>query len=166
MIDSVQPDSLLRTVLCALLRELLEGPPRGDAYVLNSGDDGLLGSLARLPAADASARPAGRSSVAAHVEHVRYGLELLNRWTRGERAFDDADYAASWRRQQVTDGEWRELRETLAREARAWMTAIGERQDWDVSALSNVIGSIAHLAYHLGAIRQLTASAAGPPAND
>jgi hypothetical protein len=107
-----------------------------------------------------------RSSVAAHVHHLQDGLALLNRWAGGEDPFASATYAASWDHQHVTDVEWRHLREVLASEARAWMSAVGARREWDTPALSNVVGSIAHLAYHLGAIRQLTASAAGPPARD
>jgi hypothetical protein len=155
----------IRTALHALLGELLDGPPPGFGHFLNPGDEGLLRSLARLSAADASARPGGRSSVAAHVHHLRYGLELLNREARGD-AIGETHYTASWTHQEVTDAEWRDLRETLGRQARDWMSAIGERDDWDAASLHNVAGSLAHLAYHLGAIRQLTQAAAGPKAAD
>ena len=77
-------ETMLRQVLVTLLSEALYGP-RGDAFFLNSGDRGLVASLDALSAETASARPGGRSSVASHVEHLRYGLELLNREARGER---------------------------------------------------------------------------------
>lgn len=35
-----------------------------------------------------------------------------------------------------------------------------------LSVLNGVVGSIAHLAYHVGAIRQIDLSARGPSAND
>ena len=35
----------------------------------------------------------------AHVDHLRYGFELLNRWTENHDPFVDADYSASWRRE-------------------------------------------------------------------
>jgi hypothetical protein len=160
-------DALLRDALLGLLRELTEGPPGGFAFVVNPGDRGVLGSLAALSASEASARPNGRSSVAAHVQHLRYGFQLLNRWIRGDNnAFDGADYSQSWGLQEVTDQEWRELRDALEREARAWMAAVGTPRDWDPVTLGGTIGSVAHLAYHLGAIRQLVASASGPPARD
>jgi hypothetical protein len=45
-------------------------------------------------AEEASAVPSGGgASIAAHVDHLRYGLELLNRWTRGEKPFADADHS-------------------------------------------------------------------------
>jgi hypothetical protein len=159
----VQP---FRDSLVGLLRELVDGPPGDTAFIVNPGDRGVLRSVAQLSAAQASARPGGRSSVAAHVQHLRYGFELLNRWARGENPFAEATYAKSWGMQQVTDAEWRDLRAALEREVRAWMTAISERQDWDSMTSSGAMSSVAHLAYHFGAIRQLAPAASGPPARD
>jgi hypothetical protein len=152
--------------LVTLLRELLDGPSEKAAFVLNPGDRGLLASLDALSAEAASARPGGRSSVAAHVDHLRYGFELLNRWGRGENPWADADYAASWERQHVSDEQWRLLRSALADEARAWSAASGERSDWDAETLTGALASAVHLAYHLGAIRQIDRAASGPPARD
>jgi hypothetical protein len=156
----------VQRALQAVFREVLHGPPVGNAYILNSGDDGLLGSLNRLSADEASARRDGRASVAAHVHHVHYGLNLLNRWLRGEHSYADARFAESWTHQVVDQAEWRELRAALGREALDWTTAVGERTTWDEEAWINVIAVIAHTAYHLGAIRQLTAAAVGPRAAD
>jgi hypothetical protein len=110
--------------------------------------------------------PNGRSSVAAHAQHLRYGFELLNRWAGGENPFAEASYAASWQSQHVTDDEWQTLRRDLEREARAWTTAMDARREWDAVTLGAAIGSVAHLGYHLGAIRQVAAAAAGPAASD
>lgn len=161
------PATLLHGVLRDLLRELFDGPPGEMAFVVNPGDPGLSGSLARLSATDASARPAGRSSVAAHVQHLRYGFELLNRWIRGDdNAFADANYSRSWGLQEVGDDEWRALRDALELEIRNWMAALEEARDWNAVSLGGTIGGVAHLAYHLGAIRQLVAAASGPAARD
>ena len=158
--------TLFRDAVVGLLRELVDGPPGDVAFIVNPGDRGILGSLARISASDASARPDGRSSVAAHVRHLHYGFELLNRWARGEEPFADANWAASWGMQEVTDGEWRDLIAALEGEARAWMSAVSSRQDWDSTMVSGAMSSVAHLAYHLGAIRQLSPAASGPPAAD
>jgi hypothetical protein len=155
------PHQLHRTIV-TLLSELIDGPPADAAYVLNAGDAGLLRSLDRLSAADASARAPGRSSVAAHVDHVRYGLELLNRWSRGENPWADADWTASWQRQTVDDRAWEALRKALRTEATAWIEAAGREREMDDQALAGVLGSVAHLAYHMGAIRQIALAAAGP----
>ena len=117
----MEPASLLPEVLSNLLRELVDGPPGQVAFILNPGDRGLFASLAELSAAQASTRINGRSSVAAHVQHLRFGLHLLNRWAGGDaNAFADATYAESWSHQQVNDTEWRELREAFEREVREW----------------------------------------------
>jgi hypothetical protein len=159
-------DQDLRGSLTTLLREIVDGPPDQVAFVLNPGDPGLLASLDRVPADVASARPGGRSSVAAHVDHLRYGLELLNRWSRGEDPWADANYAESWERQAVSEDEWRSLRDALRREARQWMAAAVRPRELDEVALNGILGSIVHMAYHLGAIRQLAHDAAGPRARD
>lgn len=160
-------DSLLRDTLLGLLGELADGPPSDMAFIVNPGDRGLLRSLALLPAAEASRRRDGRSSVAAHTQHLRFGLHLLNKWIRGdENAFADANYAESWGHQSVTDDEWRDLREALERELREWASAIATPRQWDAMSLSAVVSSVAHTAYHMGAIRQLVPAAAGPAAND
>jgi hypothetical protein len=157
---------LFQRCLQMLLRELLDGPPAQAAFVLNPGDPGLLASLDTLSAEAASARPGAGSSVAAHVDHLRYGFELLNRWARGEDPWTDANYGASWERQQVSDEQWRALRTALATEAHAWVAASGQRRDWDDVTLTAALSSAVHLAYHVGAIRQIQHAASGPAATD
>jgi hypothetical protein len=163
------PPTLLTTVLPTLVRELVHGSPdpAERTYVLNRGDGGLLAALDRLSAAAASATPAGGPSVAAHVDHLRYGLSLLNAWAAGALPpADQTDWTASWRRTAVSDAEWRALREALRREADAWAAALGApRALTDVEA-GWLVGSVAHLAYHLGAIRQLDRATRGPTAED
>lgn len=152
---------MLQRSLRTLLHELSHGPLPEAAFVLNAGDQGLLRSLETLPAAAASQR-IGTSSVAAHVDHLRYGFELLNRWSRGESPFADADFAASWRRLTVSEEEWRARRDQLRKEIEAWSVALQRAGDWTETDLTVAIGSIVHLAYHLGAIRQMHPVLHGP----
>ena len=152
---------LLVDALRGLLTELAVGPPGTSAYVLNPGDRGLLESLRALSAAQASVRPQGRSSIASHAHHLHYGFTLMNRWARGEDPFKDANWSESWRQQQVDDAAWAKLLTALGDEIKKWREAISPR-DWDPVVLTGTIASIAHLAYHLGAIRQLNAATAGP----
>ena len=155
----------LAKTLTTLFGELVDGPPRF-AYMLNQGDVGLLRSLDRLSAEAASASSQGGGSIAAHVEHVRYGLSLMNRWAGGENPFTDADWSAAWRTTTVSDAEWERLRADLRDEAHRWMAALGTPREANRIELNGVIGSIAHLAYHLGAIRQIDRNIRGPAAND
>jgi len=136
--------------------------------VLNPGDSGLLAALDRLTAGEASAiAPGGGASIAAHVDHLCYGLELLNRWNAGDPdPFADADYRASWNRITVSDPEWTALRQRLADQTHRWTGALASARELDEVALNGVVASAAHLAYHLGAIRQINRATRGPAAND
>src|ERR671935_871593 len=110
--------------LAGLFSELVDGPPQSAAYVLNRGDVGLLRSLDKLSPAAASATHGGGASIAAHVDHIRYGLSLLNRWAKGENPWSDADWSASWRKTVVSDDEWKQLVAALHDEASAWARAL------------------------------------------
>ena len=73
-------DATFQRALSKLLIEIFNGPPGEEAYILNPGDPGLLRQLESIDANAASTRPmAGKTTIAAHVDHVRYGLTLLNR---------------------------------------------------------------------------------------
>jgi hypothetical protein len=156
-------DQSTRGSVVALLRELSDGPAPAAAWVLNPGDQGLLRSLDTLSAAAASKRT-GESSIAAHVDHVRYGFELMNRWSKGESPFAEADYAASWRRVTVSDEEWAELRNRLRAEIEHWSEGLQQPRDLSDADLTAVLASVVHLAYHMGAIRQMDRSIRGPKA--
>lgn len=148
--------------LGVLFSELVDGASTQGGYMLNGGDEGLLRSLEKLSAADASARTPTGSSIAAHVDHVRYGLLLMNRWSQGEHPFESADWSASWRNTHVSETEWRQRISELRAEAARWLDVVRTPRDVDEIELNGLLGSIAHLAYHLGAIRQINQSARGP----
>ena len=152
----------IATPLATLFAELVDGISGGGAYVLNSGDAGLLASLERMSAGDASASSAGGATVAAHADHIRYGLSLMNRWALGENPFKSADWAASWRIGAVSDEQWREVRDGLKRETDAWRTTLEAPREVHEKELTGMISSIVHLAYHFGAVRQISAAARGP----
>lgn len=150
--------------LVTLLSELTLGAPRGGgAYVLNGGDPGLLASLDRLSAEEASRSRDGGATIAAHVEHLTYGISLMNRWAGGEPdPFTRADWAAAWRTTTVDEPRWAELRRGLDTEVRRWLDALGRPRQAERVELEGMIGSVIHLAYHLGAIRQIAAGVRGP----
>ena len=157
----------LHRALTTLLRELLDGSAPEVCWVLNPGDPGLLRSLDTLSAAAASApAPGGGPSIAAHVEHLRYGLELMNRWSEGEDPFGDADYSASWRLLRVSDQEWAALRDRLRAEAHRWLGVVRAPRPLSDPELTGMLASVVHLAYHLGAVRQIDRSTRGPAARD
>lgn len=152
--------------LSTLLSELLDGASVDSGWVLNPKDPGILKPLRSLSANDASNVPeGGTSSVAAHVGHLRYGLNLMNRWSKGESPFSDADWSQNWRHITVSDSEWTELRSAFERESREWLQAIKTPRVFTDEELKGYIASVVHLAYHIGAIRQMNAALRGPKDN-
>ena len=153
----------LTGILENLFGELMHGVSGRGGFMLNARDRGLLRSLERVPASEASALTRTGSSIAAHVAHLAYGLSLLNRWSQGEKnPFGDADWATSWKKTSVTESEWEALRIELRDQAAKWLIVLRTPREVQDVELSGMIGSIAHLAYHLGAIRQISGSARGP----
>ena len=156
-------------VMPGIFCELVEGSPDPGArtYVLNQGDSGLLASLDRLSASAASASHEGAPSIASHTDHLRYGLSLLNRWGDGTSPpWPEMDWAASWRLGAVSESEWRALRDDLRREAARWTKVLGTPRDLSDVEAGWLAGSVAHLAYHMGAIRQIDRATRGPSAED
>ena len=154
----------LNSALTTLFSELTEGANTpGGAFILNSGDAGLLRSLDGLPVADASRSLASGATVAAHAQHLRYGLSLMNRWAReGGNPFADAKWDEAWKTTIITDAEWTEIRNGLRDEVLRWKEALATPREVTTVELCGLIGSVAHLAYHLGAIRQIAPNARGP----
>lgn len=152
--------------MARLFSELVEGAGHpGGAFMLNSGDLGLLRSLDALPADRASQSANGGATIAAHAQHLRYGLSLMNRWaTEGGNPFADAKWDQAWEVSAVDDAQWSEIRRGLGAEALAWLGRLATPRDLSKVELCGMMGSIAHLAYHLGAIRQIAAQSRGPRA--
>jgi hypothetical protein len=151
-------------ILAHLFSELADGASDGgDAFVLNSGDIGLLHSLGKLSADDASRSAHGGATIAAHAQHVRYGLWLMNEWaSHGGNPFANAKWDEAWKIGSVDAAAWNEIRDGLRTEAHRWLKALtAPRQPAEVE-LTGMAASVAHLAYHMGAIRQIAAAARGP----
>jgi len=153
----------IASALSRVFAELTDGPRHKLGVVLNTGDGGLLRSLDKLSAGEASEAVHGGATIAAHAQHVRYGLSLMNRWAaEGGNPFADATWDAAWRLSTVDDAEWQEIRDGLRGETERWQQALRTPREVTNIELTGMIGSVAHLAYHLGAIRQIATGARGP----
>jgi hypothetical protein len=150
--------------LTRLFSELVDGASgHTGAFILNSGDGGMLRSLDKLSAAEASRSTNDGATIAAHAQHVRYGLSLMSRWaTEGGDPFADATWDEAWKTVDVDAATWTEIRNGLRDETHRWLMALGAPRDVSDVELTGMIASIAHLAYHLGAIRQIAKDARGP----
>lgn len=157
----------LPSALATLLRELTDGTPPAGGYMLNRGDRGLVRALEQVSALDASAVHDGGSSIAAHVDHCTYYFSLMNRWASGEpNPWRNANWRESWTRTSVTADEWAARRQAFERETRRWLETISRPRDVTPQELTGMIASIVHLAYHLGALRQMDRRLRGPSANN
>jgi hypothetical protein len=142
---------------------LVDGTSQTGAFILNSGDRGLLRSLDKISAADASRAVNDGATIAAHAQHVRYGLSLWNRWaSAGGNPFADATWDEAWKTSQVDESAWKEIRDGLGHESHRWLTALSTPREVTDVELTGMIASVAHLAYHLGAIRQISKDSRGP----
>lgn len=158
----MRTDELCKT-LTRLFSELTEGTHPKGGFILNTGDHGLLRSLDKLSARDASQSSNGGATIAAHAQHLRYGLSLMNDWGKnGGNPFANAKWDAAWKVSTVDDAQWQEIRDGLRNEIGNWKTVLNTPRDTNDLELMGIVGSIAHIAYHLGAIRQINKEARGP----
>ena len=143
--------------LAHLFSELTEGvTSRLGGFILNTGDIGLLRSLDTLTADEASEATNDGATIAAHAQHLRYGLSLMNRWVvEGGNPFADAKWDEAWKVSDVDEPRWEEIRNGLRDEAQRWRLVLSAPREVTGVEFSGMVGSIAHLAYHLGAIRQI-----------
>ena len=143
-----------------ILREAFEGgrPGEGTGFVESTKKDGsrnsgVFATLDELTAAQASKPTALGTSVAAHAAHVAYHLEVTVRWMRGDRG--PFDWAGSFEPGAVDDAEWAATRTRVRTAYDGLATEAAGMAEWDEDAAGSVAASVAHAAYHLGAIRQI-----------
>ena len=137
----------------AILESLDETFDNAHGIYLDRGTS-LFETLATISAEEAS-RPVGANcaSIAAHVEHMHFYLDVLMRFVQGERP--RVDWQEIWRTvREVTPEEWtasqQRLRETVDR-----LRELVTSTPWDdANQIGGALGILMHNAYHLGEIRQ------------
>jgi hypothetical protein len=149
----------LTSILLGLVAEAYDGPadPGATWFADNQAASGLLGTLERLDAAEASCPlgPTDEASAAAHAGHILFSLNLANRALRGENVHESAVWSDSWKHVKVDEGGWESLLVELRAEYESLCAAIQSGLPWkDEMALTGIFGQLAHGAWHLGAIRQ------------
>ncbi len=141
--------------LLAVLAEAFEGPKQNWSYFTDAGaESGLFGTLAPLNAETAS-RVWGGTTIAAHVHHVRFALAASAAWIAGDRS--NRDWQESWSINVLDDAAWRRLQQQLRGDYDALRKAISNHASASAESIGGAVGSVAHAAYHLGAIRQKAA---------
>ncbi|MDX1935387.1 MAG: hypothetical protein SFU56_22535 [Capsulimonadales bacterium] len=152
--------------LADLLTENFEGPhdPPGPFFTDTEAGTGLFGVLERLSAEQASVTPGADearrgATVAAHAEHLRWSLALMNAWMRDEQP--EHDWEDSWSITTVDPVAWDTLRNALRDEYRRIRERIAAQTELPDFYVAGSFGFVAHMAYHFGAIRQYVLLIAG-----
>ena len=117
-------------------------------------------TLGSVTAEEASGRASERSaSIAAHVKHAAFYLNVLQRAMRGENV-EALNWREIWENDRpVSTEEWRARIDELRGEVAALRKLLDEPATWSrPDAFGEAVATIAHSAYHLGAIRQILAS--------
>jgi hypothetical protein len=135
-----------------ILRETFEGgiPGQGTEYLDQSS--GIRKTLEPLSAARASARKDGRLSVAAHARHMAFHLRATYEWIQGDHR--KRDWLGSFEPQTVSDDEWARVQQDLENARAEFLRVMESLGPERLAAEGGGLGAVAHLAYHLGAIRQ------------
>ena len=142
-------------------RETFEGDVRPGMCWITDGtrESALLGTIEALTPQQAHAAPRpGGKSIAAHVEHLRFTLELNLRRLHGENP--PADWPASFNVRDASPAGWEALKRDVRRAYEGMRAFFEQRgavpaQDWQPIHLAGLAAMIGHNAYHLGAIRQI-----------
>lgn len=145
----------LEAGLKRMLQEAFDGPqkPVTVSWFTNTKpDSGIFGVLSQLSAADASKQIYG-TTLAAHTDHVRYHMWGTNEWLY-EGTFPTMDWNKSWEIQAVSEDDWHSIQEGLRNEYQRLLEKI-DHIHWTEDLANELVGSLAHSAYHLGAIQQM-----------
>ncbi|MBK8023344.1 MAG: DinB family protein [Chloroflexi bacterium] len=114
----------------------------------------LFGTLATITAEEAS-RPVSTNcaSLAAHVEHMRFYMDVTLRWVAGDHS--RPDWGEIWRTvREVTPEQWADSQRRL-RESYNQIRELVQVTPWeDANEIGGAMGILMHNAYHLGEIRQ------------
>jgi hypothetical protein len=112
---------------------------------------GVISAIQDLTAEQASRTLLpGYSTIAAHAEHIRVSLNYVRRTFAGETL--NIEW---WPLQMVDTAQWEELKQQLQAEYEATIAFVKAKSFWREEGLTQMLDSLAHIAYHAGAIRQL-----------
>ena len=139
-----------------LLRECFEGKEPVNTYTwFVEGKEGLFDAFDSLTAGKASHRPGPDSAtIAAHCYHLLYALRGSN--TVHGAPEPAGSWSDSWLKTEATEAEWEELKAAIRTEYASFMQWFRNHSEWsDETTLCGALTTLPHMAFHLGAIRQL-----------
>ncbi len=95
------------------------------------------------------------ATIAAHVEHVRFYIDVLDEMMRKQEV-PSADGQEIWKNvRQVSPAEWEEQKRRLKESYQKVSATIKNYEHWENEyGIEGSLSVLVHSAYHLGAIRQ------------
>ncbi len=151
-------DEGVRNSLITLLTEVFEGIHGNGTWFVDTGKDERFFGRTDVSAAVASWNPGpGLNSIAAHTIHIRFAVSLHNLFARGEKP--TMDWEGSWKIQAVDEAAWAEIRRTLRAEYEEVKGHFATRGFENPDSVTSAFALVAHVAFHLGAIKHLRAFA-------
>lgn len=143
----------LRDAIKTMVKETFEGPSgEGSMFTESRPNSGLFGSLNQLSADEASVAVSG-TTIAAHADHTRFYLWGTNIILKDGKQ-PEMDWEESWKIHFVDEERWKQIQEGLRHEYVTFWERI-DTIEWNESLIKEALASLAHSAYHLGAIRQM-----------
>lgn len=135
-----------------ILRETFEGglPGQGTQYLDHNA--GIFQTLEGLSPQQASFSFQGHPSIAAHVRHMVFHLKVGVEWMQGDHS--KRDWVGSFRPFETDEADWQNLKQNLQDTRNAYLSLLEQAPETEFEEEMGY-GVVAHLAYHLGAIRQL-----------
>lgn len=146
----------INDVIVEFLEEVYDGPRHQHTWFITTAPNtGLLGTINGINAEEASTPIIEKgTTIAAHVEHLRWSLHVANSFVRGENPV--MNWSESWQVRHVSSGEWALLVQELMREFNLLIQSLSSGIRWaSDEQLREILALIPHAAYHLGAVRQM-----------
>ncbi len=157
---STLPISTLTQSIVELLTEAYVGPPDADSPTWFNDNDpnaGVFGQIRNVTAdeASASADKTGNpgTTVASHIEHLRWSLANASGAMRGEPY--QSNWKASWSVTSVNEQHWDDLRQQLRHEFDIICALIQKQDQMEGPFLNELLALVPHAAYHLATVRQI-----------
>lgn len=144
--------------ITTLFSEAYAGPADQSStwFIDNEPDSGILGIISAVSAAEASwssNKNNPGTTIAAHVEHLRWSLANANGTLQGKPY--QGNWKESWNSLITDEWKWGRLKNQLQTEFETVLDNLKKQKDLPGDYLTGVMALIPHAAYHLGTIRQL-----------
>lgn len=136
-----------------LFDETTKAPRRPDGSAYLDRDAGWLQTLGALDATRASQTVASGPSIAGHVAHALYYVEVSQEFMDGREP--PMDWPGSWDVGELTPGEWEDLKSRFLTMLEGFAERARRIERWDDVHTGHAMAILVHTAYHLGAVRQM-----------